>query len=242
MACGDEILKSTDNGDNWSSVYSTHPCVAIATSGGGVWIAATDDFAHKLIRSDDDGSTWDDVYTFTGAGELGTSLAYDKSGAWCVGTTIGNIYRSIDGGINWSLATISDGVPEVILTLASDGAGEWCAGGRASYMAGVYAAIWHSTNNGATWSLVYMYEEDPESTDIDVQVLDIATDGEGAWCATVWGNRGSYPSIYTISVFMRSTNGVDWAVAQTVAEDFTYAVDTDSDGLWLSGAFSDILE
>jgi len=102
------ILRSTDNGVNWSSIAVPVGAVNLrhVAYGNGVFCIAVADALGEILRSTDYGATWSSV--FTGTNPLYT-VCYGASNTWCAlgnytGTRVYTV-ASTDNGATWTAAT-----------------------------------------------------------------------------------------------------------------------------------------
>jgi hypothetical protein len=110
---GSSILRSTDNGENWSSVSGDNfQAIWSVAYANNVWIAVG---FLGIYRSTDNGLSWTRVATITfGGGESGRSLAQSDilvaygGGVWVAVKNGPNpILRSTDNGASWNVVVQS---------------------------------------------------------------------------------------------------------------------------------------
>ena len=127
------VRRSTDNGDSWQSVDSTHAFREMVATADGTLLAAGPD---RLYRSTDNGSLW----RAGGAADL--SLVTPGSGGTIHAVrqlkSYSELERSTDNGVTWSRASYR--VPE-LMAVAPDG-DLWIVEND---------SILVSTDNGSTW-------------------------------------------------------------------------------------------
>jgi|GEM_PF-3885196 len=101
---GDDMIRSTDDGETWAFVSSTFGSWDIIqdidTDNAGVWIAVG--ASGILARSTDNGSNWSRVSSPFGSGTI-NSVTTDKKGIWMAVGTNGITAVSRDNGENWEL-------------------------------------------------------------------------------------------------------------------------------------------
>jgi photosystem II stability/assembly factor-like uncharacterized protein len=179
VAGGDQIYRSTDNGDSWTQVYTLYPpntVTAMCTSKAGVIYAATSNV--WCLRTTDAGLHWD---VMQGPSSLTSirALAVDSRGNLYVGGLKSGIFRSTNNGITWNQTTqlayhvnalavtpkdnIVAGTDFGGLFTSSDAGDTWSGHGLIrtfnaiavdpSYgiFAGTTDGMWHSTDEGQTW-------------------------------------------------------------------------------------------
>lgn len=149
---GGGILRSTDNGANWSRVspdMKANGILSILVTPKGHLLAGTLRFG--IFRSEDNGETWKQVNNgLTSTGTNVWSFAVDPNGDILAGTTKGRIFRTSDEGDSWVRidneyngykGEFNDVRPIVINS-------------KGHYFAGVSSGVFHSTDKGATWSKI----------------------------------------------------------------------------------------
>jgi hypothetical protein len=94
-----DIIKSTDNGANWTAVLSQSFSVSAVRSNNSnnyVYVATS----YGIYRSTDEGNTWPSINSGLGSDMAVQSLAINSSGVLFAGTT-GSLYKSTDNGSTW---------------------------------------------------------------------------------------------------------------------------------------------
>jgi photosystem II stability/assembly factor-like uncharacterized protein len=141
------VLRSTDNGENWTRINNGLPATSIELPGtgigylyarGGDFFASTYD--SRLFRLNETTMTWVDA----GAGMFNRTVnAMTASGADIYAGTNDGIYRITNTELNWT--PISVGLPTAMIysLVASDNI----------VVAGTYGGgVYRSLDNGASWS------------------------------------------------------------------------------------------
>ena len=146
----DDLIVSTDNGDNWSLVSGSNffaggNDVKSVNYANGVWLVAGE--SAKLKRTADNGVTWTDQDSQFGSN---TIVAMAFGGA---GDSVANVWmavgggplmsRSTDNGITWT--AIDPGHSTTLNAIASNGSGSWVAVGNSGKLG-------YSTDDGSTWT------------------------------------------------------------------------------------------
>ncbi|MCX6225886.1 MAG: YCF48-related protein [Bacteroidia bacterium] len=168
------ILRSTDNGETWSKIYSGTTSILWGVSmheNGTGWIVGV---PGSVLKTTDNGLTW--VKQATG-NYYSYYAVFTSDGVNCmIGGYPGTVYTSNDGGTNWT--THPTNSTKTIRCLYSDGKGLIYTG----HDGGV---IQRSPDNGATWVTL----PSPITTTInDIKFLDslgIAVSTEGKILRTV---------------------------------------------------------
>jgi len=210
LADGQDILKSTDDGVNWTSIGSslsgnsfsgitinTHDIIFTGTYGGGVY------------RSADHGATWQQVKnglpTEPGVGDLYPidALASAPNGS-VFALTSGGVARSTNDGDSWEVVGGS-AVPATIWNLAASGSGK--------LFLSTLSGLLTSNDNGNSWTS--LVNKNGLNT---IYSLHVTTDGgqiillsarQGLWMsvddgATWKQTRASYPGDQDLTVYMDS--------------------------------------
>jgi photosystem II stability/assembly factor-like uncharacterized protein len=179
IAGGDQIYRSTDNGDNWTRVYTFYPpniVKTMCTSKTGVIYAGTSSV--WCLRSTDGGLHWDAMAGPSGLTSI-RALAVDSGGNLYAGGLKSGIFRSTDNGMTWNQTeqfayhvnalavtpkdNIVVGTDFAGLFTSRDAGETWIGHGLIrtfnaiavdpSYgiFAGTTDGMWHSTDEGQTW-------------------------------------------------------------------------------------------
>lgn len=207
---------------------------AVASDGGGVWVAtwSSDDAeagiaagAHSVVfvRSSDDGVTWTapQVVRPEFADDSGNAavLATDGQGHWIMvwaptpATLV--ITQSLDNGVTWGVPqtlVTGDGVSHEFPTIATDRSGTWIIAWSSDDPLGGtigedYDTLYsRSSDDGQNWSApTYLNSNAPDPSDTGAELRPrLTTDGAGTWIAA-WSTSG------VIAALARSTdNGATW--------------------------------
>jgi photosystem II stability/assembly factor-like uncharacterized protein len=146
----DDLIVSTDNGDNWalvsgSAFLGANKDVESVNYANGIWLIAGE--AGLLKRTADNGTTWTDH-------DLGFSttrvrgLAFGGAGGsvanvWMAVGDTGKISRSTDNGLTWAI--VASGHTINLNNIASNGSGSWVATGNSGKLG-------NSTDDGSSWT------------------------------------------------------------------------------------------
>ncbi len=142
------IYKSTNNGDNWSLMFSggLSNILYIACDSNNNVLATYG--ANGVLKSTNGGLNWSVIAGSNFGSNTVNAVAYGKPGYIFVGTTGGGIYRSTDGGLTF---------PDVALTGSNIVAIYVDAYNYDKVFAGASSStatngIFMTTNSGANWS------------------------------------------------------------------------------------------
>jgi photosystem II stability/assembly factor-like uncharacterized protein len=160
-ATGGKILKSTDGGATWASVYTESNLwvneFAISTANPDIILAAAD---QGLLRSTNGGTTWNKLYTNQSwtvkfkVGDPNTVFAVRKNGSNCdfmKSTNAGSAFFTSNTGL-WTPGSGESVGGAIIAVCPSDPARLYlylCGNGSNLYG---YIGVYKSTNSGAAWS------------------------------------------------------------------------------------------
>jgi hypothetical protein len=177
------LVISTDGGTTWNPITATAPSASnpdwyyvnsIAVSSNGTLLAATGNggtppdllnttepgqFDGGVWRSTDSGQSWTKVWPVAGE-DPSYDVVFDPNNASSAvaGTDTGTVVYSTDGGATWSVAT---GLPtqtslgyRVSLAFDSSTTGSVYALVDNAPSGGPSGEVFHSTDGGATWSLL----------------------------------------------------------------------------------------
>jgi len=137
------VFRSTDNGQNWAPLTVGMVGVGINAiafnSSGHIFALSTS----GILRSTDSGRTWSLVNTTISAASASAGLAISSSGHVLAGSYGSGVFRSTDNGNSWTQAGLTD---RIIYSLAINSSGH--------IFAGTYGGVFHSLNNGESWSEV----------------------------------------------------------------------------------------
>jgi len=151
FASGDRyVFRSTNNGDDWTEVYTCSPYYAyvqsFAINSSYHIFIGTDFNGNGISRSTDNGESWVEVNNGLMTHDI-YSLAINSSGHIFAATADKGIFRSIDNGENWN--QINNGLTTIydIFALAINSSGHIFAGTAAE-------GVFRSTNNGENWTQI----------------------------------------------------------------------------------------
>jgi photosystem II stability/assembly factor-like uncharacterized protein len=187
---GKGVLRSTDNGANWSNTSSglgNLNVVGLMSIGTNL-IAGTSD---GVYRSTNNGADWNSINGDLNA-QVVRAIAVKDMYVF-VGTSGGHIYRSSDNGVNWRAETSGlTGSDEVLdLAISSDNL----------YAAKLHDGVFRSTDNGATWTK-------PGQWAITSNMTTIA-----AYDTWVFGANN-------FGIYRSSDNGEHWSLSNTGLTSF----------------------
>ncbi len=148
------LFKSTDGGTVWNSIHSSLPITGSYNIRGihfrdvNNGILSTSN--GKIMRTTDGGTTFDSL-TIGGSNESLYDVKFDGATIGYIPSTNGNIFKTFNGGLTWS--RIATGATQnlygfAITSRLSEGNNTVYAGGR-------YGTIVRSSDEGASWSLLY---------------------------------------------------------------------------------------
>lgn len=150
IGVGDDLIVSTDNGDNWalvsgSNFFASGNDVRSVNYGNGVWLIGGE--GGKLKRTADNGGTWSDPDSGFGSNHI-TAMAFGGAGdedanVWMCAGASGNMTRSTDNGLTWTVVDIGHNTS--LNGIASNGSGSWVAVGNSGQLG-------YSTDDGSTWT------------------------------------------------------------------------------------------
>lgn len=203
------ILRSTDDGETWSSITNpaTNTIHGICES-GGTWIAVGS--GGDVIRSTDDGQNWSLIST-PAVSDLNS--VYERDGTWIIGGTRnsgadGVILRSTDDGQTWTAIGTPSNV-KIRRVFASPTA--WIAVGESG-------SVSRSTDDGQSWSAISTPTTD---TLYGVHYAD-----------DVWVAGGANGTV------IRSTDdGLNWSTVTSGISDAFEDIQ-EADGIWIAAVVS----
>lgn len=135
-----EILRTIDNGANWTSDASPVGAVGAMIQLANGDILAAEEF--QIWRSQDNGASWAVVATGF-YGEIHTLL--QLTNGWVLAGDRGQIWRSKDNGVTWSLVN----------TAPTDEMYGFVQLTNGSILVGDNNHIWRSDDNGDSWYIAY---------------------------------------------------------------------------------------
>lgn len=203
----DGVFKSTDGGNNWSTVNapvnggSVFTIVVDPSSPGTVYVGSS----RGVFKSTNSGSTWTALNNFGASGiPFVRALAIDPTTPSTIyaGTNgNGGFFKTTDGGSNWTAMNtgISGGNFSVVNAIVVDAANPATIYTGHGF-SGLGSGISKSINGGASWTLV---NNGVPNTEINALVLD-RTNSATLYAAT------------TTAGILKTTNGGDsWTSANT---------------------------
>ncbi len=182
------IYKSTDNGDNWTLLFTgTSNILYMSCDSVGNILASYG--SEGVLKSTNGGLNWSVIPGSTFGSNVVNAVAFGKPGFIYVGTTSGGIYRSTDGGLTFPDNALSGASIVSIYVDKYDKNRIFAGASSASATNGIFL----STNAGTNWS-------------------DNLTPGTNSWAiaqksATEFYSAGTS----TGYAFLKSTNGgLNW--------------------------------
>ena len=148
------ILRTTNGGNQWVSIYSSNSALSyprfIDPNNGWAVVVSTGSFL--IRRTTDGGATWTNQYSDNTPGTGNRIQFVDANNGWAVGDSA-KIFRTTNGGSTWTRLTNSgaDGSSTLRAMCFLDRNIGWIGGQVAS--GGVPAFVLHTTNGGASWSM-----------------------------------------------------------------------------------------
>ena len=197
---GEYILRSTDNGDNWTQLtngFSSDKIFGLAINDSDHIFGATFEFG-GFYRSTDNGESWQVINQGLPNGSVfGTTLVIDDSGHIFGGTWGDGIFRSTDNGDNWEQKNNGLDHPFSVhlLSLVINNTGQ--------IFAGTANGIYRSDDNGDNW-------QEMNQGLTTKYVWSIAINPDDCLFVTTWGNdTGDIPG----NIFRSCNNGENWEEA-----------------------------
>ncbi len=152
-----KIWKTTDSGNNWTQINFN--ITGVIMGAGSLFCVDNDFFGfgsdHDFIYTKNGGTNWSSV-TMTGLSDLVSSIAFDNTGTYGIGTSSvmssNTVSYTTNGGLNWSSRTLGGA------TTFTDAHGtvKWIPGSSVVFVTisdGSKTNTYRSLNNGATWNL-----------------------------------------------------------------------------------------
>jgi len=153
------MLRSTDNGDNWTTSGTGMPTQyqanSLAKDNTYLFVVLLSNDKQSVYRSSDNGSNWS--LASTGINSVDCLAIYSFNNYLYLLSSNDGVYRSSDHGNNWSLTNSG-------LTFTS-GFGPLCIYGIKNYLfvGTLDGRIYRSTDNGNSWTSVYYMDTNPYS-------------------------------------------------------------------------------
>jgi photosystem II stability/assembly factor-like uncharacterized protein len=150
------ILRTTDGGNQWVSVYSSSSALCcpyfVDANNGYATIGIYGGTTSSIVHTTDGGVTWTTQLTDNTPGSPSRIQFVDASNGWVVGDSA-KIFRTTNGGSTWSRLTNSgiDRSASLRTMFFLDANTGWIGGQLAS--GAVPAFVLHTSNGGATWSI-----------------------------------------------------------------------------------------
>ena len=179
---GGGVFRCAENDTNWTSLtFYSASCFAV--SGSNIFAGG-----FGVFLSTDSGTSWtlvDSGLTYKSVHSLAASNGNIFAGTWGRG-----VFLSINNGTSWT-AVNSGLTNDSVFSLAASGS---------SIFASTTSSVYHSSNNGATWTAVGSNSGLPASS-----YCHLAASGNNVF-AGKWGMNGIYRS---------SNNGATWTAVNS---------------------------
>jgi photosystem II stability/assembly factor-like uncharacterized protein len=205
------VFRTSDNGDTWTNVSFIYSQVrGLEVTPSGAILAGTDADA---FRSPDGGATWTDTNSQSVPYDFAVNLQGTSGVSLFAVDASTGIHKSTNDGVTWFDS--NNGIDDIevnSITVVPNGAG------GSNVLAGVYAGIFLSTNDGGSWQSV-----NPNPMPMDWVVTPNGSGGQD-----VFG--GGFGGVW------RSTNyGVTWAPSGLGGEIVQAMATTTSGTLMFAG-------
>ena len=207
FACGEDIWKSTDTGDNWAISYNAtnvSPCTAVAASGSStVWFGRE---GGGLIKTTNAGSSWDIVDGPLFGARFVTDIDIDDFNVNHVVLTYGGyeedtIWETTNGGDTWTQirGTEPYNIPAIHISAVSFHplTSDWI-------YVGTDLGILATEDGGATWSQDPRFSTGNEGP-VNTEVADIFWHGN-EWLVAATHGRGMYRARPMITAYVDASN------------------------------------
>ena len=221
---GEGVLRSSDNGINWTVVDSgltTKIVYHVAISGSYLFAGTPDSGAY---RSSDNGTIW--IHLDSGISATADVRSFASNQAGIFAGTGSGVLLSTDNGISWNAT--GSGPGGTIFSLVFNGS---------NLFAGTMSGVFLSTNNGSNWTAI-----DSGLTSKDVRFLAASgsnlfvctpdsgvfrsTDNGTSWLAVNNGITNLSLNAFAVNgtnlfaggadgVFLSSDNGTNWTAVNT---------------------------
>lgn len=153
-----KFWKTTNNGNNWTQVNFS--LTGVVMGKGSLFCVNSNFFGfgsnYDFIYTKNGGTNWSSV-TMTGLSNLVSSIAFDNTGTYGIGTSYlmssNTVSYTTNGGLNWSSLTL--GSSTATFTNAQ-GTVKWIPGSSVVFVTisdGTKTNTYRSLDNGANWNL-----------------------------------------------------------------------------------------
>ena len=142
------VMRSTNDGQTWTSETVGAPRWSSVAYGDGVWVAVNMDSTDQVMRSTNDGVTW--VSVTAPQSNRRTSVAYGGDGVWIAVSSDGNssrVMRSTNEGVTWEATSVDLNSWQSV----AFGNGVWVA---VSLTTSATNQVMRSEDDGDTWTPV----------------------------------------------------------------------------------------
>jgi len=151
-----KVWKTTNNGNNWTAINNLTGSIM---GKGSLFCVDTNFFGfgsdHDFIYTKNGGTSWSSV-TMTGLSDIVSSIAFDNTGKYGIGTAFrmssNTVSYTTNGGLNWSSRTL--GTTTTFNT--GQGTVKWIPGSSVVFVTisdGTKTNTYRSLDNGANWNL-----------------------------------------------------------------------------------------
>ncbi|HUI28863.1 MAG TPA: YCF48-related protein [Candidatus Acidoferrales bacterium] len=148
------LQKSTDGGDNWTSIASDSVGIFYFVDANNGWtVAGSQDSSMLICHTTNGGVNWVSQYTDRSPGTLNAIQFTDLDNGWVVGDS-GKILKTTDGGANWTPITNTGINPlsysKCLFFLNADTG--WIGTNDGIPEHGPDRVILHTTDGGSSWT------------------------------------------------------------------------------------------
>ncbi|MEI8133719.1 MAG: T9SS type A sorting domain-containing protein [bacterium] len=208
---GAGIFRSTDAGNNWTSVAPTTKAGGVCTQilidsidSKVIYVATAS--SSGLLKSTDGGDTWRKLTKLTISP---TSIAYNaKNPLTLIVSGYGNIYRSVDSGATWTktMTGITGSVGAVSVANAPGNANLFYA--TVSTGNGVFNGLFMSNDGGVNWKKMSGYDATLPGSNKNINPLA----RQGDWCNSITVRPSNPKQIFVagLDTYMSNDSGVTW--------------------------------
>jgi len=211
LAAGNQVYRSTDNGNNWIDASNGLPGTDVFSLGADADGRLFAGFYGSMIyRSLDNGNTWQALTSGLSSQTIYVSMAINSEGHIFAGTNGAHIYRSTNHGDSWQRLTAGLSSAEVwALEIDSED----------RIFAGTGNGVCISNNNGTSWSLAPQTEGSVDVNDMTVNSaghIFVSNNNGGVWRTNDHGNSWE-------NIGNPAANGATpWGLAMNT-QDYLYA-------------------